>query len=54
MPDLSFQVAKVEPAHGAVTPALVFELRIAAASPSDQVEALMLNAQIHIQCPQRS
>jgi len=54
MPELSFQVSGVEPVNGGLTPLLQFKLEIAASNNSERIQGIMLNAQIQIQCPQRS
>jgi hypothetical protein len=53
MPDLDFKVVAVKAAAHALTPLLQFELQIAAPE-STPIQALLLNAQIQIQPPQRS
>lgn len=54
MPDLSFEIMGAEPAASGVTPLLHFKVR-ATNSPADElIQAVLLNAQIQIQSPQRS
>src|SRR4051812_46454273 len=53
MPDLDFKIVSVKAAARAMTPLLQFELQITTAQPA-QIQALLLNAQIQIQPPQRS
>ena len=54
MPDLSFQITGVEPATDAVTPLLQFKLQITNPRAEETIQAILLNAQIQIQCPQRA
>jgi hypothetical protein len=54
VPDLKFQVTGIEPASRGLTPLLNFNFKITN-SPADQlIDAVLLNAQIQIQCPQRA
>ncbi len=54
MPDLNFQITGVEAVAHGLTPLLHFKLRIDAVPATDPIQALLLNAQIQIQCPQRA
>ena len=54
MPDLDFQITGVEPATRGLTPLLQFRLRITSISGREEIQGLLLNAQIQIQSPQRS
>lgn len=54
MSELKFQVTGVETANRGLTPLLHFQLRITAPGATDKIEALLLNAQIQILCPQRT
>lgn len=53
MPDLNFQITGVEDSSRGLTPLLHFKLRITNSRP-ESIHALLLNAQIQIQSPQRS
>jgi hypothetical protein len=53
VPDLDFKVVGVEAATRGLTPLLHFKLEITTPSP-EPIQALLLNAQIQIQSPQRS
>ena len=54
MPELNFQIVGVEAVARALSPLLHFKLRVTAAAENEPVEALILQAQIQIQAPQRS
>jgi Family of unknown function (DUF6084) len=54
MPNLDFQIIGVEAATRGVTPLLQFKLKISALPQAQSIEALLLNAQIQLQCPQRN
>lgn len=54
MPDLNFQITGVETAARGLTPLLHFKLHIDTGRRPEPVQALLLNAQVQIQCPQRS
>jgi hypothetical protein len=54
MPELNFQVTGVETAARGVTPLLHFKIRATNSPPDHPIQAVLLNAQIQIQCPQRS
>lgn len=53
MPELKIEITGVEPLAHSLTPLLQFKLRITAGS-AEPVAGLLLNAQIQLQCPQRS
>ena len=52
MPNLHFQITGVEAATRGLTPLLQFKLQISSAG-GQAIEALLLSAQIQLQCPQR-
>jgi hypothetical protein len=54
MPELDFQITGVEPAQNGLTPLLHFKLRIDISPATEAVQALILQAQIQIQSPQRT
>lgn len=58
MPDVGFQVTGVEPVKHGLTPLLRFKVQISnrpqGSAPVEDIEALILQAQIQIQAPQRS
>ncbi len=54
MPDLSFQIESVEPAHRGLVPLLHFKLAIRNQPPNETIQSLILQAQIQIQAPQRT
>jgi hypothetical protein len=53
MPDLNFQVTGVEAVARGMTPLLHFKIAAANSPPEQAVQAVLLNAQVQIQCPQR-
>jgi hypothetical protein len=53
MPDLSFDVVSVNPAQDMITPALVFNLRIANRFPEQLIQAVLLRCQIQIEVARR-
>jgi hypothetical protein len=53
VPELDFKVTGVDAATRGLTPLLHFKLKITTAAP-EPIQALLLNAQIQIQSPQRS
>jgi hypothetical protein len=54
MPELGFQILGVEAVARALSPLFHFKLRVKTTSENEAVEALILQAQIQIQAPQRS
>jgi hypothetical protein len=54
MPDLNFEVIGIEPAARGLTPLLHFNLEISNRTPTERIQAMMVQAQIQIQAPQRS
>ncbi len=54
MPDLVFRVTGVEAAAQGLTPLFLFRVEIDATPESDRIAGVLLNAQIQLQCPQRS
>ncbi len=54
MPELKFEVLGVEAAARGLTPLLHFKLRLTSTPPEQAVQAVILNAQIQLQPPQRS
>jgi hypothetical protein len=54
MRDMNFQVTGVEAVAHGVTPLFHFRLRLTASPETDTIQALLLNAQIQIQAPQRA
>lgn len=54
MPDLNFEITGAEAVARGLTPLLHFHLRIIPSCATESVQALLLNAQIQIQSPQRS
>jgi Family of unknown function (DUF6084) len=53
MPDLNFQVTGIEPSARGLTPLLHFNLEISNQPVTEQIQAVMVQAQIQIQAPQR-
>jgi hypothetical protein len=53
VPDLSFQIRGVETAVRGITPLLRFKLRVDAKPANEAIAALLISAQIQLQCPQR-
>jgi len=53
MRDLNFQINGVEPVMRGLTPGLHFKLSISVSPSTETIQALLLNAQIQIQSPQR-
>jgi hypothetical protein len=53
MPDLSFEVVSASPAQDMITPALVFELRVANRFPEQAIHAVLLRCQIQIEVARR-
>jgi Family of unknown function (DUF6084) len=53
MPDLDFQVTGIEPSARGLTPLLHFNLEISNQPVTEQIQAVMVQAQIQIQAPQR-
>jgi hypothetical protein len=53
MPELDFQVVGVQAAAHGLTPLLNFQLKITTERETRSIQALILNAQIQIQTPQR-
>src|SRR6185437_12902367 len=53
MPDLSFQITNVESSSRSMTPLLQFRIKITSSPPEEIIQAVLLNAQIQIQCPRR-
>lgn len=54
MPELSFQIIGAEPAARGLTPLLHFKLHANALPSTASIQAVLLNTQIQIQCPQRA
>lgn len=54
MPNLDFQITGVEAAPRGIAPILNFHLSISNRSLTEEVRAIMLQVEIHIQCPRRS
>ncbi len=54
MRELKVQITGVEPASRGLTPLLHFKLHISAEPATDPIQALLLNAQVQLECPQRS
>jgi hypothetical protein len=54
MPSLNFTVSGVEVASRALTPLMQFRIRIRSVPEEQQIEAILLTAQIQLQCPQRA
>jgi hypothetical protein len=54
MPDLDFQITGVKPAQRGLTPLLHFSVRINVSPATEAIQALILQAQIQIQSPQRT
>jgi hypothetical protein len=53
MPDLNFQVTGIEPAARGLTPLLHFNAEVSNRPSTEQIQAIMVQAQIQIQAPQR-
>jgi len=53
MPDLNFQVTGIEPAARGLTPLLHFSVEVSNRLPTERIQAIMVQAQIQIQAPQR-
>lgn len=53
MPDLNFQVTGIAPAARGLTPLLHFDLEVSNRPPTERIQAIMVQAQIQIQAPQR-
>lgn len=53
MPDLGFEIVKVEPVRDLATPALAFHLRITNSMDQQPVHAILLRCQIQIEAPRR-
>jgi hypothetical protein len=53
MPDLDFQIARVEPAARGLAPLLRFQVEVTNRPETEAIHSLMLQAQIRIQSPQR-
>jgi hypothetical protein len=53
MPDLNFQVTGIEPAAHGLTPLLHFNLDVSDEASTEQIQAVMVQAQIQIQAAQR-
>src|SRR5437868_14120492 len=54
MPDLDFTVLGVAAAERGLAPLLHFKLEIVNNSPEEEIQSIMLHAQIQIQSPQRA
>ncbi|HEX4652620.1 MAG TPA: DUF6084 family protein [Candidatus Udaeobacter sp.] len=54
MPDLAFRVLGVEAAERGLAPLLHFKLEIVNNTPAEEIQSVMLHAQIQIQSPQRA
>ncbi len=54
MPELSFEILGVEAAARSLTPLLHFKAQISNSVPDETIQAVLLNAQIQIQAPQRN
>jgi hypothetical protein len=54
MPDLSFRIAGVEPAARGLTPLLHFKLEVQNVPATEEVHAVILQAQVHLESGQRS
>jgi hypothetical protein len=54
MRELSLQITGVEPAARGLTPLLHFKLHINASPATEPIQAVLLNAQVQLECPQRS
>ena len=53
MPDLNFQVTGIEPAARGLTPLLHFNVEVSNRPSTERIQAIMVQAQIQIQAPQR-
>ena len=53
MPDLNFQVTGIEPAAHGLTPLLHFNLEVSNEGSTEQIQAVMVQAQIQIQAARR-
>jgi hypothetical protein len=54
MPELAIQITGVDASALGMTPLLHFKLDLKTGHPTDAVEAVLLTAQIQIECPQRA
>jgi hypothetical protein len=54
MRELKLQITGVEPAARGLTPLFHFKLHIEASPATDRIQAVLLNAQVQLECPQRS
>lgn len=54
MPDLSFKILGIEPAHRGLVPLLLFKLEITNRPETETIQSVMLQTQIQIQSPQRA
>ncbi len=54
MPELDFQITGVETSQHGLTPLLQFKVRISSSPATEPIHALILQAQIQIQSPQRT
>lgn len=54
MHEVHIQVTGVEAAARSLTPLFHFQLRIEVSPGTDRIQALLLNAQVQLECPQRS
>jgi hypothetical protein len=53
MPDLNLRVIGIEPAARGLTPLLHFNLEVSNRTPTERIQAMMVQAQIQILAPQR-
>jgi hypothetical protein len=53
MPELNFQITGVEPVQHGLSPLLHFKLHVSASPAGETIQAVILQAQIQIQSPQR-
>ncbi len=54
MPDLNFDVTGVTPAVKGLIPLLQFQLQITNQPPKEQIQSILLQAQIQVEAPQRA
>jgi hypothetical protein len=54
MPELDFQIVGVDSVERGLVPLLEFAVGIRNGTPSERIQSVMLQAQIHIQAPQRA
>lgn len=54
MVDVDFQVTGVEPMARGLTPLLQFKLQLSCAAPGQEIQGVLLHAQIQFQAPQRT